>query len=115
MDIVAILKKGDAREVAEALAEIHREKSFALADTEFDPSARKTAAMYHAYHIALMSVIVPEVKTEENSVTGRDYSLAKAFREKWATCGEIPQPQDEFYRMVVEKLNALIKRLCSPH
>jgi len=114
VDIVGILRRGDPREIREALAEVHRQKSFALADSEYFKEELKNAARYHAYHIALMSVILPEVEVDEDSVTGLDYRLAKAFREATQRCGGLSVAvKDEFFKMVVEELNALLRSLCA--
>jgi len=114
VDIVGILRRGDPREIREALAEVHRQKSFSLADSEYFREELKSAARYHAYHIALMSAILPEVEVDEDSVTGLDYRLAKAFKEAVRRCqGLSIAVEDEFFKMVVEELNALLSSLCA--
>jgi hypothetical protein len=112
MDVVAVLRRGDPEEVRRALAEVHRQKTFSLADSEYVAEELGNAAKYHAYHIALISRLMPDIETDPESITGLDYRLAKAFREGVEKCGEVPPVDDKFFRLVVEELNRLIKALC---
>lgn len=112
MDIVEILRKRDINEIKNALIEVHRQKAFSLADSEYLSDERKNAARYHAYHLALISQILPDVETDVESITGLDYRLAKAFREGIERCNEIPHVEEEFYKIVVNELNRIIRTLC---
>jgi hypothetical protein len=112
VDVVAILKRGDPEEIKKALAEVHRQKAFSLADSEYFKEELENAARLHAHHIALISRIMPEAEPDPESVTGLDYRLAKAFREGVEKCGEVPPVEDKFFRSVIEELNRLIKALC---
>ena len=112
MDIVAILKRGTPEDVRRALAEVHRQKAFSLADSEYVAEELENAARHHAHHIALISRIMPDVETDPESVTGLDYRLAKAFREGVEKCGEVPPVEDRFFKLVVDELNRLIRALC---
>jgi len=113
VDLVEILKKGNVDDVKRALAEVHKQKAFSLADAEYIKEELKNAAKYHAYHIALISRIMPEVDVDPESVTGLDYRLAKAFREGVEKCVELPPVEDNFFAVVVEELNRIIRSLCS--
>ncbi len=112
MDVVTILRRGDLEEVRRALAEVHRQKTFSLADSEYVAEEVENAARYHAYHIALISKIMPDVEVDPESVTGLDYRLARAFREGVEKCNEIPPVEDKFFKLVVEELNNIIRALC---
>ena len=112
MDVVAVLRRGGPEEVRGALAEVHRQKAFSLADSEYIKEELENVAKLHAYHIALISKIMPDIEVDPESITGLDYRLAKAFREGVEKCGEVPPVDDKFFRMVVEELNRLIKALC---
>ncbi|MFN7105097.1 MAG: hypothetical protein ACK4M3_00680 [Pyrobaculum sp.] len=111
-DIVKILKGGDKNEVLDALTEVHRRKAAVLAASEYSPGGLKAAAKLHAYHLALASVILPDVEIGEEGVTGLDYHLAKLFRDCAKRCEKIATKGDEFYGVVVEELNELISSLC---
>jgi hypothetical protein len=113
VDVLEVLRRRDPSLARSALAEVHRQKAFSLADAEYSKEELERAARLHAHHIALMSIILPEVEVDPESVTGIDYGLAKAFREAWERCADIPPPVDEFYRVVVEELNRLSRSLCS--
>jgi hypothetical protein len=112
VDVVAILKRGDPEEIKRALAEVHRQKAFSLADSEYFKEELENAAKLHAHHIALISKIMPDIEVDPESITGLDYRLAKAFREGVEKCGEVPPVEDKFFKLVVEELNRLIKALC---
>jgi len=113
VDVAAILKRGDPEEIKRALAEVHRQKAFSLADSEYFKEELENAAKLHAYHIALISKIMPDIEVDPESITGLDYRLAKAFREGVEKCGAVPPMEDKFFfRLVVEELNRLIKALC---
>lgn len=114
MDIVNVLKSGDVELVRAALAEVHKLKAFSLADSEFLKEEWGNAARLHAHHIALMSRVLSDVEVDPESITGRDYVLAKAFREAETKCATLSvDVEDEFYRVVVEELNRLVRLLCS--
>ncbi|MGK0548819.1 MAG: hypothetical protein ABWU84_04185 [Pyrobaculum sp.] len=115
MDILEILKTRDEARIKEALAEVHKQKAFSLADSEFVKEEWENAARLHAHHIALISYILPpNVEADPESITGKDYRLAVAFQVALKTCSEIPPPPgDEFYKLVVEELNRLARSLCS--
>lgn len=115
MDIVEVLKRKNPEEVRRALVEVHRAKAFSLADAEYVAEELEKAARLHAYHIALMSLIAPEVEVDPDSVTGLDYRLARSFQEGLAKCAELPGVvEDGFYRVVLEELNRIIRSVCSP-
>ncbi|MFN3804314.1 MAG: hypothetical protein ACK4SY_04605 [Pyrobaculum sp.] len=110
--VVRILKSGNKDEVLSALTEVHRHKAAVLATFEHSPEGLKAAARLHAYHLALASVILPDVEIDEESVTGLDYRLAKLFRDGAKRCEKITVTGDDFYGVVVEELNELISSLC---
>lgn len=108
-----MLRRRDPSLAQSALAEVHRQKAFSLADAEYSREELERAAKLHAHHIALMSLVLPKVEVDSESVTGLDYRLAKAFQEAWESCADIPLFGDDFYRIVVEELNRLSRSLCS--
>ncbi|HII47127.1 hypothetical protein [Pyrobaculum aerophilum] len=113
MEIEEILKRRDIARVKDALAEVHREKAFSLADSEYIKEERERAARLHARHIALISLILPEVEVDPESITGLDYHLARAFRASVDKCTELSLPADDFYRYVVDELNRIVRSLCN--
>lgn len=113
MDVLEILRRRDVEAARAALAEVHRQKAFALADAEYFKHELKTAARLHAHHIALSSLLLPEAEVDEESITGLDYKLAKRFREHAEKCAALPPVEDDFFKDVVDELNDLIRRLCA--
>jgi hypothetical protein len=111
--VIEVLVRGSAGEITSALSEIHRQKALSLADSELVREERERAARYHAYHIALISRVMPEVETAPDSITGVDYRLARLFREGVERCSELPRVEDDFYKAVVEELNSIIRDICS--
>ncbi|MEM1902105.1 MAG: hypothetical protein QXK71_00390 [Pyrobaculum sp.] len=113
MDIVSVLKSRDLEKIKEALVEVHKAKAFSLADSEYIEKELENAARYHAYHIALISSLIYDVEVDLESITGRDYLLAKSFREAESKCELLSiDTGDEFYKTVVEELNNLLSTLC---
>ena len=114
--IVEALAKRDLEEARRLLAEVHREKTFLLADYYLGRDVMGEAARLHALHIALISLIYSEVKA--GGLTGLDLALASSFAEARARCGRVEAPRApgelaDFYDRVAEELNKLLERLCS--
>lgn len=109
--VLDVLRRRDPEAARALLAEVHREKAFSMADLEAGVEA--DIALYHAYHVALLSLVQGgEVEVEPDSITGLDFALAVKFAQALGACGRIEGSFDEFFTQVVQHLNRLAASLC---
>lgn len=105
------LRMRDLEKARALLADVHREKAFAMADAEIGKEV--DIALYHAYHLALLSLIYRgEAEVESDSVTGLDYLIARRFAQALDSCGRVEGQFDEFFSQVASHLNRLLAALC---